>query len=378
MIKEIKMPKLGETMEEGIISKWLKNEGDRVSKGEALFEVSTDKANFEVESLASGLLRKILFPAGEKPIQVIKVIGYIADSMDEVIPSEIETDTAVKKEKLTTVIEDKIDQKMSGIDSGTSDGEVAGLAASPAAKRLAKEKGIDINKIKGTGPGGRITEKDVEKAGGGETAGQLSGMRKTIAQRMSRSKQEVPHFYLEVEIDMTGASRRKTAGITYNDIVIKAAAKALEQAPGVNAHFTNNSIIQMKEINIGVAVSVQDGLVVPVIKNADRKTLEQISSEMLEIKNKARSNKFAPDDFSNGTFTVSNLGGFGIDSFIAIINQPQVGILAVGGIKETPVVADNQVAIRKIMKVCGSFDHRAVDGAMAAEFLVSLKKILEN
>ena len=372
MIREIIMPKLGETMEDGVISKWLRKEGDKVTKGEPLFEVSTDKANFEVECPASGVLRKILFPAGGPAVQVIKVVGYIADSMDEQLPSfqgDRETPgVEAAKEPAKTAV--KSPAPAVERDSGV-------IAASPAAKKLAREKGIDLGKIKGTGPGGRIVEKDVLDAGTQDTTSGLTGMRKVIAQRMVRSKQEVPHFYLEIEIDMTEAGRKKTEGVTYNDIIIKGVAQALEMVPEANAHFTSG-IVSMKDVNISVAVNIADGLVVPVIRNANKKKLGEISAEMKAIKEKAKSGKFVPGDYEGGTFTVSNLGGYGIDAFMAIINQPQVGILAVGKIKDTAVILDGKVAARKTMRVCGSFDHRGIDGAKAAEFMKALKDALES
>jgi len=374
MIKKIIMPKLGETMEEGIITRWIKKEGDKVEKGQPLFEVMTDKANFEVESTAEGFLRKILIPASEKPVPVIKTIGYIADSMDEEIPEIEQQTTAVNDIQKTT--ETTVDVK----PAPTID--FSGIKASPLAKKLAIEKGVDLRKIKGSGPGGRIVEKDILEALSSEKIEEqiipLTGIRKIIAQRLSKSKQEIPHYYLQTEIDMTEVAKIKSEDISFNDIIINAVAKTLEEFPKINAIFEEDKIKINKKINIGVAVSLEEGLIVPVIKDANTKSVKEISSIMREIKNKAKTNRFTPEELSDGTFTISNLGMYNIDVFSAIINPPQVGIAAFGRIKEVPTVVNGEITIRKMMKVCMSFDHRVVDGAEGAKFLSRLKEILEN
>jgi pyruvate dehydrogenase E2 component (dihydrolipoamide acetyltransferase) len=366
MIKEIIMPKLGETMEEGTITKWLKKEGDKVEKGEPIVEVMTDKANFEVESPAAGFLRSVVFPASEKPVPVIKVIGYVTDSMDEKLPE-------IKEE--TKSVPAAPDIKPAVHAETVKAAAFTGIKASPVAKKLAIERGVDLSKVKGSGPGGRIVEKDIPEDSG--EAIPLTGIRKIIAERMSKSKREIPHYYLQTEIDMTEAAKKKTRETSYNDMIVRATAKVLEEFPNVNTLFENNRIKPQKKINIGIAVGMKNGLVVPVIKDANKKSLKEISEVAREIRGKAKKNSFTPDDFSSGTFTISNLGGYDIDTFIAIINPPQVAILAVGKIKEVPEVINGEIQVRKMMKVCGSFDHRVVDGAQGANFLYNIKKMLE-
>jgi len=281
----------------------------------------TDKANFEVESPAAGFLRSIVFPASKSPVPVIKVIGYIANSMDEKLPEKIKEET----------------------------------------KSVPPAPGIK------TGIHSEASEEAIP----------LVGIRKIIAERMSKSKREIPHYYLQTEIDMTEAAKKKTRETSYNDMIIRATAKVLEEFPNVNTLFENNKIKPQKKINIGTAVSVKNGLVVPVIKDANKKSLKEISEVTREIRGKAKKNSFTPNDFSGGTFTISNLGGYDIDTFIAIINPPQVAILAVGKIKEVPEVINGEIQVRKMMKVCGSFDHRVVHGAEGANFLYGIKKMFE-
>ena len=380
MITKIIMPKLGETMEEGTIGKWFRKEGDNVKKGEPLFEVTTDKANFEVESMTDGVLRKILFSTGDGNIPVLKTIGYIAGSMTEAIPAEAEPQPGLSPagKPQDTIIQD------------------GGLRASPAARRLAKEKNIDISLIKGTGPEGRITEKDVlsfEGAPASNEAGveiiPMSAMRKVIAQRLVMSKRESPHYYVQDEVDMTGAvglrgkilsgiENKHGVRVSFNDIIVKGAADTLSKFPMINATFERDNIISFKNVNIGIAISVEQGLVVPVIKGADLKTVVEIAKERARLGALAKENRLSPKDMEGGTFTVSNLGMFNVDSFNAIINPPQVAILAVGRIKKLPRVVDNQVVIRSIMNLNLSADHRVVDGAYAAQFMDELRKILEN
>ena len=385
MITKVIMPKLGETMEEGILNNWLKKEGDKVTKGEVLFEVITDKATFEAEAPANGYLRKILCKADpEKNIAVVQTIGYIADSMDEGIPAE---STAPAKNVETAVKSDSVIRSEARVPYNSSDGIIK---ASPIAKRLAQEKRIDLSKITGTGPGGRITEKDVlEYKPGGVTnissedveVVALTGIRKTIAQRLSQSKHDAPHYYLQVDIDVSKAVKKREEDgkkYSYNDIVVKATAQALEDFPLVNSTFESEKILKHKKINVGVAMMVEDRLIVPVLKDTNKKTIQEISNQIKDLHAKASGNKLTEKDFSGGTFTVSNLGMYGIDRFTAIINPPQVGILAVGRVKEVPVVKDGKVIISWMMSVSASFDHRVVDGAYGAQFLGKLKNILED
>ncbi|MCD6169696.1 MAG: 2-oxo acid dehydrogenase subunit E2 [Candidatus Latescibacteria bacterium] len=371
MITRIIMPKLGETMEEGQIGKWLKKEGERVEKGQPLFEVASDKANFEMESPATGFLRKILYEKGQT-VPVTKTIGYIADSMEEQLPEE----TAAVSETVSSRPERKNRIKIS-----------------PLARRLAEQRGIDISKINGTGPGGRITKEDVEKfqsvAKTESREVPLSAIRKIIAQRLSQSKRQAPHYYLQAEIDMSDTVRmredllteeEKTSSVhlSYTDAIIRATALSLEQFPVLNSTYENGKLRSFKEVNIGVAVALQEGLVVPVIKDVANKTLWQIAEERTTLVTRAREGKLTQMDISNGTFTISNLGVFGIDLFTAIINPPQVAILAVGAIKKRPSILNDQVVVRQTMKVSLSLDHRVVDGAVGAQFLTRLRELLEK
>jgi len=417
MVTEIKLPKLGETMEEGTISKWRKKEGEKVEKGEILFEVMTDKANFEVEAPESGIIRKLLVKE-EDVVQVTKTIGYIASSMDESIPDASVPDAPIPAAPAPV--------PSAATPSTPSAPPSAGdrIKASPLARRLAEEKGINLLNIKGTGPGGRIEKEDVLAAGVAGAAGAgpvaapmlhrdkikeevsgpegavtipATGIRKIIAERMLQSKLTVPHFYLTVEVDMTVASeireqmKKEKQFFSHNDLIIKAAANALRAMPVVNGSFIGDRILINPAVNIGIAVSrtgkYKDSsgaetelfeLVVPVLKDADKKTVLQIAPESKELIQKARDNKRSLAELSGGTITLSNLGTMGVDVFNAIINPPQATILAFGEIKKRPAVVNDAVVVRQIVKLNLSCDHRIVDGALGAQFLKKIKETLEN
>ncbi len=391
MITRIIMPKLGETMEDGVISRWMKKEGDKIEKGEPILEVATDKANFEVESPAGGILRKILCPASEDNVPVTVTIGYIADSMEEGLPEEGESQPEKEKKEESVKESVPVDKK-----PAEQKAETGLIKASPAAKKFAREKGVDLAGITGTGPGGRITENDVLSAAGTGTAEggdaeviPLSGMRKVIAQRLSESKRRAPHYYVQVEVDMTGAvaarekflpevKSKNGVKLSYNDMIVKAAADTLPDYPLLNSTFDGNNIKSFKDANIGIAVSIDQGLVVPVVKKAGEKSLGEIAKERDRLVALARENKLGPQDTEGGTFTVTNLGMFKVDVFTAIINPPQVAILAVGGIKKAPVVVNDKVEVRQVMKMSLSADHRVIDGAYAAQFMNRLKETLEK
>jgi len=377
MVNKVIMPKLGETMEEGEIIRWLKKEGERVEEGEPLLEVATDKANMEVEAPASGFLRKILVPEG-KIVPVDEVIAYIADSMKEEIPEET---GEVKKEEKKEVSAPSMQIK-----------------ASPLAKRIAKEHGIDLSKVKGTGPGGRIVREDVlklvkeEKSIEKEAPLQevsLSGVGKIIAERMERSKREIPHFYLTCEVDFSSVvkmreelkedlARESEVHLTYTDFLIKACGYGLKEVPQVNSTFEEGKIYRSSQINVGLAVGREEGLVVPVIKDVDKKSLFEIAREREGLVKKARENRLSLQDLEGSSFTLSNLGMFGIKSFSAIINPPQVCILAVGEIKDTVVAVEGRMEIRPVMEMTLSCDHRVIDGVLGARFLQKIKERLEK
>jgi pyruvate dehydrogenase E2 component (dihydrolipoamide acetyltransferase) len=398
----IEMPALSSTMKKGKVVKWCKGEGDVVEKGDLLYEVETDKVNVEVESLTSGFLRKILVAEGiEVPIKT--PIAVITESMDEDISAMVEAtpvpDVSAPKEE-----PDKEARKQ------VKKVPKSKLKISPLARRIAEEKGIDPETIIGTGPGGRITKEDVEKAleegvqasaeptgGVGVEAPQpgvegedieLTKMRKVIAQRLQESKMNAPHFYVDVTADATAMTQLKESleekaqeegiKVSFNDILIKILSQALEEFPMVNASFREDHIRLHHEINIGVAVAVDEGLVVPVLKNADKKTISQISSEVAELAGKTRNKRLLPDEYQDGTFTITNLGMFGVESFHAIINPPESGILAVSAVIPKPIVEDGEIVARPCLKMSLSVDHRLVDGAVAARFLARIKELVET
>jgi len=406
MVSEIKMPKLGDTMEEGILSKWRKNVGEKIEKGEILFEVMTDKANFEVESPASGFIRKI-FAKEEETVPVIQVIGYIASSMEEAVPDSAPSSKTQAVAKKTETIKPK---SVSMPKQKENVNDTDRIKASPLARKIASERGINLSMIKGSGPGGRIQKEDVlnarQQAGAspvidipvpeGAVVIPVTGVRKIIAERMTMAKNTVPHYYLNVEIDFSkavelrDAMKKEKKFFSHNDLLIKAASEALKALPVVNGYFGGDKIILNSKVNIGFAVArsadykTSSGdnielseLVVPVVKDVCNKDLVQVALETKDLIKKARENKLSVDELKDGTFTISNLGTGGIDVFSAIINPPQATILAVGEIKKQPVVVDEKIEIRSVVKMSLSCDHRIVDGALGAKFLKKLKDILE-
>jgi len=413
VVIEIKMPKLGETMEEGVISKWRKKEGERVEKGEILFEVMTDKANFEVESPEGGILRKILAKE-EETVPVTRVIAYLASSMDEAIPEAPLQEAPGPARPLPQAVPESSSPVATPFMVQGGEGRIK---ASPLAKKLAREKGIDLSGIKGSGPGGRIEKEDVLKAieegtvsleekeftaetisisEGADTI-PVTGVRKIIAERMTRAKRDIPHFYLDTEVDLTDAVemraklKAEAKYFSHNDLIIKAVAEALKVFPVVNGFFSLDRIVLNPHINVGIAVArsaiyktskgvdMEVGeLVVPVLRDADKKNIFEIAQESKELIKKARENKLSLDELSGGTITVSNLGTMGIDAFRAIINPPQATLLAVGEIKKRPAVINDRIEIRSTIKLSLSCDHRIVDGALGARFLQKIKELLEN
>lgn len=390
MVKKVIMPKLGETMEEGEIIKWLKKEGDKVEEGEPLLEIATDKANMEIEATSSGILRKILAQEGER-VPITRIIAYIADSMDERIPGEGEQEIETKENG--TLLEEEKEEP----------DEKKLIKASPLAKRLAREKGINLAEIKGTGPGGRIVKEDVlkvieEKREPVEKKEQISVEKKEIipsrvekimGERMQLSKREIPHFYLTVEVDFSEAmklrndlleefEKEKGVHLSYTDLLIKACAKALHKFPRVNSYFKEGKIISFSRVNLGLAVAREKGLVVPVIKDAQQKSLFEVARERTELVKKAMEDKLSLEDVEGGTFTLSNLGMMGIKNFTAIINPPQVCLLATGQIKERPVVVEGKIKTAPLLEMTLSSDHRAVDGYLGSKFLQEIKKNLEK
>ena len=405
MLTIIEMPTLSASMEKGKVLKWFKKEGDEVEKGEILFEVETDKANVEIESYNSGFVRKILVREGIE-ISVNKPIAVITDSMEEDISSVLETMPA----EVTSPEEVKPLRAESASPEATDDSDGEKIKISPLARRIAKESGIDIETVKGTGSEGRITKQDIERAVAeraddlttppeteavpdiqptteGYEEIELTKMRKVIAQRLAESKRTAPHFYLDMTADATALTQLKEylekgsgqqeVKITFNDILIKLVSQALKEFPMVNASIIDDRIRMLKSINIGVAVGTDEGLIVPVLKNVDQKSISRISQEVRDFAKRARNKKLLPDEYLGGTFTITNLGMFGVETFHAIINPPESGILSVSSIIKKPVVLDGEITVRPCLKLSLSVDHRVVDGVLAARFLGRVKELVE-
>ena len=406
MAEIVKMPKLSDTMTEGVVAQWHKKVGDKVKAGDLLAEIETDKATMEFESFQEGVLLYIGVEKGKATAvdSILAILGKEGEDVSKMIEEEkkkISQQLAVggqQKEKIKEepkkeiIAEKKVETKVIQQTISNGDGR---LKASPLAKKLAKEKGVKLSNISGTGDGGRVIKRDIENFSGGSfvpfvgvekySEAEVSQMRKTIAKRLAESKFSAPHFYLTIGIDMekmmdARASINEIASvkISYNDLVIKAAAAALRRHPKVNSSWLGDKIRYNEHIHIGVAVAVEEGLLVPVVKFADGKTLSQINTEVKIFAEKAKNKKLQPQDWEGNTFTISNLGMFGIDEFTAIINPPDACIMAVGGIKETPVVKDGQIVPGNVMKVTLSCDHRVVDGATGASFLQTFKFLMEN
>jgi pyruvate dehydrogenase E2 component (dihydrolipoamide acetyltransferase) len=436
MATQVIMPKLSPTMEEGQLSRWLKKEGDQVSMGEPLAEIDTDKATMEMQALGSGVLRKILIKEGESaPLgQLIAIIGQ-PDEDISALTSQAASPKPTEAPAATPAPEPKAEQAAekapepapakssepaqgNGRQASAAPSETGGrLIVSPLAARMAAEAGVDLRSVTGSGPGGRIIKRDVEGliSGGAPAShaapqrqlravepgtkpqavpGQpstyhdepISEMRRTIAKRLVTSLGPIPHFFLTVEIEMDRAAEMRAAinalepelKLSINDIIIKVAAAALIQHPQVNASFQDKTVRYYDHADIGVAVAIEDGLITPIIRAANQKSLSQIASEVRDLADRARNRKLRPEEYMGATFSISNLGMFGIDEFTAVINPPEGAILAVGAMSPKPVVRDNQVVVRKMMHVTMSCDHRVIDGATGAKFLQTFKKILEN
>lgn len=402
MAIKVEMPKLSDTMEEGVIAKWNVEEGDKVESGDIIADVETDKATMEVEVFDSGTILKILVEEGESvPLgHTMAVIGEEGEDISDILEEaksreggkDEEAEDVKEPEKEDETEEKKKEEKTEQPSAG--DGRIK---ASPLARKIAEEKGINLSDVDGSGPEGRIIKRDIETyepsrapaaiqaVSREDKEHRVSQMRKTIARRLSESKFTSPHYYETIEIDMNQVwDARKQLNevsetkISFNDIVVKACATALRQHPDVNSSWHGDKIVEHGDVNVAVAVAIDEGLVTPVIKNTDQKGLQQIANEGRNLAEKARNRDLDPEQMEGSTFTVSNLGMFGIEQFTAIINPPNACILAVGAIREVPVVEDGEVVPGKRMKVTLSSDHRIVDGASAAKFLSTLKHLLEN
>jgi pyruvate dehydrogenase E2 component (dihydrolipoamide acetyltransferase) len=435
MITKVVLAKLSPTMEEGTVVKWTKKEGDKVKTGDVLAEIETDKANMEMEALGDGVLRRILVQAGGKA-PVGALIGVIADPKDDIETMLKEAPGDGSTPSTSQPASAKPAAPASPAPTGPAPtppappaaapppppaprapaGPGGRVKASPLARSMAAQSNVPLEALSGSGPGGRIVKRDVEgylaaprppapAPPPGEapaaarprrppipvpsvppgTAIPLTGMRRTIAKRLAESKFTAPHFYVTVEIDMDAAValrdqlvESEDVRLSYNDLVLKACAKALTRFPTVNASWTGEVIQTHAEVHLGVAVSLPEGLITPVVRDADRKQVVEISREVKDLAARARDRKLKPEEFSGSTFTVSNLGMFDVAEFTAIINPPESAILAVGAVRKVPVVKDDRVAVGHRMKVTLSCDHRVVDGALGARFLAEVRRLLEN
>lgn len=439
MATQVVMPKLSPTMEEGQVARWLKKEGDKVSMGEPIAEIDTDKATMEMQALSAGVLRKVLVNEGESaPLgQPIAIIGEPDEDISELLktaqaktpakeageePKKLpESDAAPAIERREDDAKPDTSQKAPAQHEASREAPTDGRRAvrrilvSPIAARMAAEAGLDLKAVQGSGPGGRIIKRDIEVAMKEPKAAKstspklkplaipqgqpgalyepsayrdepLSEMRRTIARRLVTSLGPVPHFFLTTEIEMDRAADMRQqintlypeAKVSVNDVIIKVAAVALIQHPQVNASFQDKTVRFYEHADIGVAVATENGLITPAVRSADLKSLPDIAAEVRELAGRARARKLKPEEYMGATFSISNLGMFGIDEFTAVINPPEAAILAVGAMAEKPVARDGVVVVRQMMRVTMSCDHRVVDGAVGAQFLQTFKQILEN
>ncbi|MBI4218850.1 MAG: 2-oxo acid dehydrogenase subunit E2 [Chloroflexi bacterium] len=420
MITEVVMPSMGADMTEGAVARWLKKEGDPIKRGEILAEIETDKAVVEMEAYGSGVLRKIVVPEGKK-VPVGQLIAFIGDP-DDAIPQMAGTPAEARKAEAppregarpaperreeAPAGEARAAAALAGPKPTAAPAETGErIKASPVARKLAEQHGLDLGAIEGTGPGGRITREDVEKAvaeaaapaaeiaaapkarpGLGETV-PLTSMRTAIAKVTVRSKTQIPHFYVTASVDMTETMRVRQrlnealtdegVRVSVNDFVIKATVNALKKHGKFNSFFENDKLVGHDRINIGIAIALEAGLIVPAVLGCESKSLKQIALAAHDLGQRARGGKLTQEELTGGTFSISNLGMFDVEQFVAIIVPPQPGILAVGRVTKTPVVKNEQIVVGEVMKATVSIDHRVADGAEAAVFLGEIKKALEN
>lgn len=412
MAEVINMPHLSDTMTEGVVSVWHKKVGDTVKSGEILADIETDKATMEFESFYDGVLLHVAVQEGQAaPVDsLLAIIGKKGEDISGLLKAAAEGKSSAepKEEKIAPAVQQQKVEEPAPVAPPPAPARTTAPAApaaapangrvkaSPLARRLAQEKGIDLRFVQGTGDDGRVVKQDIEnyRGGMGPVAPQeerytevpVSQMRKTIARRLAESKFSAPHFYLTINVDMANAMAAREAinkniapdKISFNDLVINAAAMALKKHPKVNSSWLGDKIRYNEHVHIGVAVAVDEGLLVPVVRFADTKTLRMIGTEVREYAQRAKAKKLQPQDWEGNTFTISNLGMFGIDEFTAIINPPDACILAVGAINEVPVVKNGAIVPGHVMKLTLSCDHRVVDGATGAAFLQTLQGMLEN
>lgn len=402
MATDILMPALSPTMTEGKLARWLKNEGDKVSAGDVIAEIETDKATMEVEAVDEGILGRILVQEGVEGVAVNTPIAILVEEGEDV------PDTSTAQTPAVAPAAEPVAASIPPASTKAARKEESSerIFVSPLAKRMAKDRGIALGSLNGTGPNGRILKRDVEKGGNAAmvapkttpatpvaTDGDVkrvpnSTMRKVIARRLTESKTQVPHFYVSVDIELDAllALRSKLNAtaednsfkISVNDMMIKAVGLALKKQPGLNVQFTDAETLHFENVDISMAVSIPEGLITPIIRNADQKSLREISREAKDLAKRARAGKLKPEEFQGGTFSISNMGMFGVRDFAAIINPPQAGILAIASGEKRAVVRGDQLAIATVMTATLSVDHRAVDGALGAQWLNALRDIVQN
>ncbi|KXV24468.1 pyruvate dehydrogenase complex dihydrolipoamide acetyltransferase [Gluconobacter japonicus] len=403
MATDILMPALSPTMTEGKLARWLKNEGDKVSAGDVIAEIETDKATMEVEAVDEGILGRILVQEGVEGVAVNTPIAILVEEGEDV-PDASAAQTPAAVAPAAEPVAANIPP--ASAKAAPKEESSERIFVSPLAKRMAKDRGIALGSLNGTGPNGRILKRDVEKGGNAApvapkttpatpvaTDGDVkrvpnSTMRKVIARRLTESKTQVPHFYVSVDIELDAllALRSKLNAtaednsfkISVNDMMIKAVGLALKKQPGLNVQFTDAETLHFENVDISMAVSIPEGLITPIIRNADQKSLREISREAKDLAKRARAGKLKPEEFQGGTFSISNMGMFGVRDFAAIINPPQAGILAIASGEKRAVVRGDQLAIATVMTATLSVDHRAVDGALGAQWLNALRDIVQN
>ena len=419
MAKIIGLPKLSPTMEEGTLVSWTKKEGDAVEVDDLLAEVETDKATMEFRSFDRGVLLKILVPEGEtlEPDVPVAIIGKAGEDIDELL-AEVSAGSAAATAEADDRLDDAAADETEPTPTPASEGSSARAAiaeeppdtdarpstdrilSSPLVRRLARERSIDLRNVRGSGPHGRIVKRDIESYSGTESGVAVTGerrppnvvkassMRRTIARRLTESTQTIPHYYLTIDVDIGPLADARRAmneeleadggKVSLNDLIIKATAMTLRRVPDVNASWMDKEIHYHQVVDISVAVAVEDGLMTPVVRDADKKGVAEIAEEVRDLAGRARERKLTPDEMTNGTFSISNLGMFGIEEFTAVINPPEAAILAVGTLRNEPIVEEGELGFGRRMRFTMSCDHRIIDGATGAKFLAALKRTLES
>lgn len=415
MAEVVSMPKLGFDMAEGVLVRWVKSEGDSVERGEVLAEIETDKATVEVESQASGIIHRHLVSEGSR-VPVGDPIAVVGEQGEEVDVDALMGDGSQRAESPKSEVAPQPDSKTEAEPQaeqpdraertdGRGDGQLpGGVKASPVARRIAEERGVDLSNVQGSGPGGRIVRADVEQAPAEretpaerayaypETARateriERTGLRRTIGKRMTQSKQEVPHFYVTADLDagplmalrdQVNQALPDEEKVSVNDVLVKAASLSLRKFPNINASLDGDTVVRHGDINIGIAVAIDGGLMTVVAHDADKKPLSVLARESKPLIERARQGKIKPEDVEGATFTISNMGMYDVDHFIAIINPPEAAILAVGSVRTEPVVQDGELTVGRRLKVTLSADHRVTDGAEAAQFLQEFRRLVET